>query len=205
MKSYPSIKRYRDDRYLGFEGHTFAKLDGSNLRFEWDPKKGWYRFGSRRRLLEETHQEFGCSLQMFQNDFATSFEKIAVDQKWPGIVVYCEFWGENSFAGEHESKDAKFLTPIDVAIYKKGLMSPTDFINAFDDQFDLQYLGVQTWDQEFVTAVQTSNLPGMAFEGVIGKTGAGHKRLAIKLKSNAWISKVLNQYGEEQGRKIVNS
>jgi hypothetical protein len=45
----------------------------------------------------------------------------------------------------------------------------------------------------------------MAFEGVIGKTGAGHKRLAIKLKSNAWISKVLNQYGEEQGRKIVNS
>jgi hypothetical protein len=119
--------------------------------------------------------------------------------------VYCEFWGGGSFAGEHVPEDEKFLTPIDIAIPKKGLMSADDFVQNFNDTFDLQYLGMQTWDSAFVESVQSSALTGMAFEGVIGKNGAGHKRLSIKLKSDAWIEKVLNKYGEEQGRKIVES
>ncbi|MFK7766948.1 MAG: hypothetical protein AB8B55_06975 [Mariniblastus sp.] len=205
MKSYPSTKRYRDDRYLGFTGHTFAKLDGSNLRFEWDTKRGWYRFGSRRRLVDESHSEFGIASEMFQSKLAGSFERMAVEKGWPGMVVYCEFWGEKSFAGEHMVDDDKFLTPIDVAVQKKGLLSADEFVRNFEDQFDLHYLGVKVWDEAFVEAVKNSTLPKMAFEGVIGKNGTGHQRLAIKLKSEAWIDKVMSKYGEERGRKIVDS
>lgn len=57
MKEYPSIPAAADllarpDAYLGQPFVAFDKLDGSNIRAEWDRKKGWLRFGSRRRLLE---------------------------------------------------------------------------------------------------------------------------------------------------------
>lgn len=45
----------------------------------------------------------------------------------------------------------------------------------------------------------------MAFEGVFGKSGRGHKRLAIKLKYGAWITKVLAKNGKERGRKVIES
>ena len=205
MKTYPSIKRYRADRHLGFQGHTFAKLDGSNLRFEWEKKRGWFRFGSRRRVINQEHETFGIAWSVFLESYADHFEKLAAEKKWSGITVYCEFLGKNSFAGEHESEDVKFLTPIDVAIYKRGIMETDTFIKQFNDKFDLHYLGEKTWDQVFVGQVENSSLPGMAFEGVIGKNGKGHHRLAIKLKSKAWIEKVIQRYGEEQGQKIIQS
>jgi hypothetical protein len=31
---------------------AFDKLDGSNMRFEWSPKRGWYKFGSRGQLID---------------------------------------------------------------------------------------------------------------------------------------------------------
>ena len=194
MKSYPSIKRYRADRYLNFEGDTFAKLDGSNLRFEWNKKQGWFRFGSRRRLLETTHPIFGMAMEMFQSQLAETFEQLAARKNWSSIMVFCEFWGEKSFAGEHQSEDPKFLTPIDVAIYKKGLMPSSEFVKELNDQVDLHYLGHLIWNEALVEAVENSSLPGMAFEGIIGKNGAGHSRNAIKLKSKSWIEKVLSQY-----------
>jgi len=205
MKSYPSIKQFRKDRHANFVGHTFAKIDGSNLRFEWDRKKGWFRFGSRRRLLEETHAEFGIAFEMFRNGFADEFTKLAVDSGWESIMVFCEFWGAKSFAGQHEEADSKFLTPIDVAIYKKGLLSPSEFVQQFESKFDIGYLGTQTWDKQFVQSVVDSTLPGMAFEGVIGKNGSGHKRLALKLKSQAWKEKVLQKFGEVEGQKLIDS
>ena len=205
MKSYPSIKQFREDRHANFVGHTFAKIDGSNLRFEWDRKKGWFRFGSRRRLLDETHAEFGIALEMFRSRFADEFAKLAVDSKWESAMVFCEFWGAKSFAGQHEEDDPKFLTPIDVAIYRKGLLSADEFVQHFESKFDIGYLGTQTWDKPFVQSVIDSTLPGMAFEGVIGKNGSGHKRLAVKLKSKAWKEKVLQNFGEIEGQKIIQS
>lgn len=205
MKAYPSIKQFREDRHADFTGHTFAKHDGSNLRFEWSKKQGWFRFGSRRRLLERDHSVFGKSMSMFEDDFAAAFEQFAVDERHDSIIVYCEFWGPNSFAGEHEAEDTHVLTPIDVAIYKKGLMDTVSFIDKFGDKFDLGYLGERTWDSTFVQSVRDSELDGMSFEGVVGKAGSGHKRSAIKLKSKAWINKVIQRYGEEKGRKIVES
>ena len=205
MKTYPSISRYRDDRHLGFTGDTFAKIDGSNLRFEWEAKRGWFRFGTRRRVINEDHETFGSALEMFESNFAEHFERLAVNKKWNGITVYCEFWGENSFAGEHDPQDEKFLTPIDVAIYKRGILEAAEFVKLFNDRFDLKYLGNLAWDQTFVERVRNSKYPGMAVEGVIGKTGSGHKRLAIKLKSKIWIEKVIQQYGAVKGQKILDS
>ena len=47
MKQYPSISH--DIRSV--QAYAFDKLDGSNIRAEWHPKKGFWKFGSRTRLL----------------------------------------------------------------------------------------------------------------------------------------------------------
>lgn len=48
MKAYPSITTKID---FSKSFHLFDKLDGSNIRAEWSPKKGFYKFGSRTQLL----------------------------------------------------------------------------------------------------------------------------------------------------------
>jgi len=144
-------------------------------------------------------------MAMFEDGFAETFERFATDGKHDSMIVYCEFWGPKSFAGEHEVNDDHVLTPIDVAIYKQGLLATDGFVEKFGADFDLGYLGVQAWDQPFVDAVRWSTFDGMSFEGVVGKSGSGHQRKAIKLKSKAWVEKVIQQYGEEEGQKIIAS
>jgi len=48
MKAYPSITTKID---FSKRFYLFDKLDGSNIRAEWSPKKGFYKFGSRTQLL----------------------------------------------------------------------------------------------------------------------------------------------------------
>lgn len=48
MKTYPSISTQVD---FSLSYCVFDKLDGSNLRAEWSPKRGFYKFGSRTQLL----------------------------------------------------------------------------------------------------------------------------------------------------------
>ena len=87
MKAYPSIKQFRADRHADFVGHTFAKHDGSNLRFEWSRKQGWFRFGSRRRLLEREHPGFGKSMAMFESGFAEAFERFATAVSYTHLTL----------------------------------------------------------------------------------------------------------------------
>jgi hypothetical protein len=53
MLQYPSINGWRRSPQ-GKECIAFEKYDGSNLRWEWDPKKGWAKYGTRRQLFDES-------------------------------------------------------------------------------------------------------------------------------------------------------
>ena len=44
-----------------------------------------------------------------------------------------------------------------------------------------------------------------AFEGVVGKAGDGHKIVRAKAKTQAWVDKVKEVYGEIAAEKILNS
>ena len=205
MKSYPSIPRSTTSKLREFEAHVFDKIDGSNLRFEWDRKKGWYKFGTRRRLLTPSTPVFGEAIDIFQQNLAEPMAKIALEQKWSRIIVFAEFWGESSFAGQHQSDEPKSLTPIDVSVYKKGFLSPDLFLRLFADLADLGYLGKVQWTEEYVQRVCDGLVEGITFEGVVGKAGGGHKRVMVKAKTQAWIDKVIEVFGHEKGLKLVNS
>lgn len=119
---------------------AFYKYDGSNLRFEWRPKSGWYKFGTRRRLFNETDPEYGEAVAIFSKKYAEPVEKVIREKfkKAESAIVYCEFFGPHSFAGKHEpgflgveSNDPKDLVLFDVNIHKKGFVSPADFLDLF--------------------------------------------------------------------------
>lgn len=91
MKTYPSIPKA-----MGCEGflHTFDKIDGSNLRFEWTKKRGWFKFGTRKCLFDESDQVFGAAIHIFNDTLAKPLEKIIVAQSWQKVVVFAEFWAQ---------------------------------------------------------------------------------------------------------------
>lgn len=202
MKSYPSII-YPPRGGVGLDLHTFVKLDGSNLRFEYSTKRGWYKFGTRRRLLDETDPLFKLAVSIFRETLADTCTKIFRDQRWKRGVVYCEYWGQQSLAGRHVDGDAMNLTVIDVAPYKKGMLPPTDFLKLFRE-LGPSYLGYLRWNYEFISRVHRGLVEEASFEGVVGKLQEGKKLHLYKTKSQAWKDEVLRRYPRE-GVKIVNS
>lgn len=193
MKTYPSISHninYSSNIYM------FDKLDGSNIRVEWNKKKGFNKFGSRTRLLG-TDQEWPCDIpSFFMDNYSEQYYKILVDQKYQKATLFFEFWGDKSFAGNHNLNDTYRLTLIDCNPYKKGWLDPRDFCKIFGDLDHAKLLYNGTMNKEIVEDIKLSKYPGITFEGVICKGLEKHNRTMFKIKTNAWIDKLKNYCGD---------
>ena len=141
MKSYPSIQNSTGKNFTEFVAFVFNKLDGSNLRFEWNKKSGWGKYGTRHRLFDESDEVFGGAISTFHEIYADELEKIAKKNNWQQIVAYAEFWGKESFAGLHQPNDPKFLNLIDVDVYKKCIIGPKQFLDYFGHLPIAKFLG----------------------------------------------------------------
>lgn len=209
MKLYPSIGGSQGQEFREIPAaHIFDKLDGSNLRVEWTRKRGWYKFGTRHRLFDETDEMFKEAKPLFLETLAMDIERIAKKERWEQVTIFMEFWGKESFAGYHAPGDPKHLTLFDVNPYKKGFLGPKQFLDTFGDLgFPKvpKYLGRMNWTRGFVDRVRQRQIEGITFEGVVGKAGERHKIVMAKAKTQAWVNKVLEKYGIEEGQKIVNS
>lgn len=71
MKQYPSISH---DPVKGSPFYVFDKLDGSNMRVEWHPKKGFWKFGSKTQLVDPKSSPLGAMSipLMLEQEDATS-------------------------------------------------------------------------------------------------------------------------------------
>lgn len=210
MKSYPSIPHCPASG-SGLKLHTFDKLDGSNLRFEWSQKQGWYKFGTRTRLFDETDEIFGEAKTLFLQEstftipLAEHLEVIFRKKRWDRVIVFCEFWGEQSFAGLHVSGDQKRLTVIDVNPYKKGILPPIEFLKLFET-VGPRYLGYFNWGPKFLQEVADNKMEGVTFEGVVGKAkGKGNTIAMFKRKTRQWIEKVKERYVAADAERILAS
>lgn len=201
MKSYPSIIGFGDRDPIKL--HTFDKIDGSNLRFEWSRKRGWYKFGTRRRLFNINDGIFGEAIPLFAESLAESLENIFAKNKWKRVIVFAEFWGVNSFAGIHLKEDIKYLNLIDVAPYKQGILEPEKFVDLFGE-FCPKYFGNILWDEEFINRVKKSNID-ITFEGVVGKTVIKNNIVMFKVKSQKWVDKVKERFARQKAMEIIDS
>jgi len=199
MKSYPSItKEVRQDIYI----YAFDKLDGSNIRAEWNNKKGFYKFGTRTQLIDEKTMPFGRAIPLLKEKYSQDLGMVFREQGWKEAICFFEYWGPSSFAGTHNFDEKMDVTLIDVNPYKEGILPPTQFIRLFEhlDIPKVCYEGHVT--TELFDKVKQSKLPGMTFEGVVCK-GANDKNtkmpIMFKIKSKAWLDR-LREYckGDEK-------
>lgn len=132
---------------------------------------------------------------MIREKYEEDLSKIFYDNKFGKVLCFFEFWGENSFAGNHEEYEDHNVTLIDVNPYKKGILSPKVFIDLFGklDVPNVIYYGrVST---SFIKSVRESKVSGVTHEGVVCK-GMKKKRLVMfKIKSKKWIERVKGEYG----------
>jgi len=61
MKEYPSIGK----NVVGEKIYAFDKLDGSQVRAEWNKKKKFYKFGTRTRLLDTNDEYWGEAHKLY--------------------------------------------------------------------------------------------------------------------------------------------
>ena len=201
MKFYPSIPR---GYFRRFQAHTFDKVDGSLTRWEWSKKRGWYKYGTRTRLFDETDLIFGSAIALFHDTLAAPIADIAKVQQWDRVVAFAEFHGLHSLAGTHLPEDPKSLTLFDISPLGKGILPPTEFLKLFGHLEIPRFLGIIDWDHDYVDQVRQSKVEGITFEGVVGKAEIDKKIIMEKAKTQAWIDKVLDRYGDK-GKAIVES
>jgi hypothetical protein len=128
-----------------------------------------------------------------------------VRQNWIGLTVFAEFWGAKSFAGRHEPNDPKFLSLLDLSPYKRGLVRPPDLLEWCGHLELPRFLGEMRWTHELIEEVRQGKLKGVTFEGIGGKALEGTPRRMGKAKTQHWIDRVLELYGPERGRELVES
>src|SRR6185369_8410410 len=129
MKSYPIIP-YWNKGHFGEQCYAFEKLDGSNIRAEWSKKQGWYKFGSRKQIIDSHDSQLGEAVRLFYKNYAEDLTTVFRNKYREALsfVVFFEFFGPKSFAGWHDPKYEMEITLFDVNQYKRGFIEPKEFI-----------------------------------------------------------------------------
>ena len=202
MKQYDHIDYY-GKRLMGEMVYAFDKLDGSNLRFEWSNKRGWYKFGTRKMMIDEKNPDFGMAIPIFLNKYGDGLTEIFKKNKdyrnIRNFIVFCEWYGPNSFAGRHiDPKDQMQLVLFDVNPITKGFLEPKRFVD------DFGHLGIPrvvyhgNLNKEFILSVKRNDYNLM--EGVVCKakdSGKAHQIWMVKIKTDAWLDRLKSKFGEQ--------
>lgn len=205
MKQYDSIDYYGD--YWGLPVVAFDKLDGSNLRFEFSQKRGFYKFGTRKMMIDQ-NSDFGFAIDLFLNKYNESLSRIFKSKDYRNIlnfVCYAELVGTKSAFGQHDFGNDHFdIVLFDIDQYKKGMIPPKQFVMDFGECGIPRVVYEGNLNLELVNDVKQNKFN--LTEGVICKgqteTKKGRPMLYYcKIKTNDWFERLRsrdrNQYEQE--------
>ena len=210
MKWYPKIfGTYSEETPWGEHCIAFNKLDGSNLRFEFSHKRGWYKFGTRNRMFDRSDKEYGHAIDMFLNKYGEPLAKIMKDKyaKVESAIAYAEYLGPVSFGGLHDalymqqighiapgvSNDPKDVVLFDFNPHKRGFLSPVEFVEQFSHLHIPAVVYEGRLTKEFVADVRASKYP--VYEGVVAKGGSGHNLWMRKIKTEVYLAEIRRVFG----------
>lgn len=200
MKAYDSIDYF--GKYWNIPIFAFDKIDGSNLRFEYSHKRGFYKSGTRHMMIDETHDTFGFAVSMFKEKYSEGMSRIFKSKDYRNIqsfVCYAELIGEKSEFGQHDFVNDKFdMVLFDISLYKKGFLEPKTFIKDFGSLGIPEVIYEGNLNKEFVEEVKENkyNLK----EGVICKGKVKKDMLYYcKIKTNDWHQR-LKDYKLKTGK-----
>lgn len=193
MQQFPSIDGSAKAP-LGKPCIAFYKYDGSNLRWEWSPKQGWHKYGTKHQLFDASEPMYGKAIPIFKDTMGDEIVRRvkSLERGIQRITVFTEFFGPGSFAGQHVETDTMELRLIDAFLFKRGFMAPRTFLKTFGDM--PQAAGViyeGNLNKQFIDDVRKGVYP--VWEGVVAK-GDGFQ---VKIKTDAYFKKLNEVYGTE--------
>ena len=190
MKHYPSISK---EVFHNIDIYAFDKLDGLQIRAEWNSKKGFYKFGTKNTLIDTSTKPWGRAIQLINDKYENDLQKVFNDQKWKDAICFFELWGPSSFAGTHNFEEELTVTLFDVNPYKQGILEPLQFLKLFKRLDIPKVLYIGKVNVDFFDQVKQSTLLGMTFEGCVCKGASqnkSHMPTMFKVKSQAWLEKL---------------
>ena len=196
MKTYPTIVGKITHQPI----YAFDKLDGSNIRAEWSRKAGFYKFGSRKRLVGEDDEILGPSRELIVGTYGDDLARVFKDRRWDRAICFFEFYGPSSFAGLHDAGEGQEVTLFDVAPHRKGILEPKVFLDAFGHLKHATLLYHGNPNEPFIESVRDGSLEGMTYEGVVckGKNISPGRPLMFKVKNRAWVEAVKARYSNNE-------
>jgi len=188
--------------------HAFVKYDGSNIRAEWSKKRGWYKFGTRKCMINDSDPIFGRAVPLFKEKYGEDLAKVFTTEKIffgvKSVVVFAEFFGSKSFAGMHfpDSDQQWDIVLFDVNPHKKGMMGPKDFVDYFGHLKVAEVAYTGNLNEELIEDVRKSRLDceskfdikTMTPEGVVCKGGRGHELWMCKIKTENYKEELRKKY-----------
>lgn len=192
MQQFPSIDGSAKAP-LGNPCIAFYKYDGSNLRWEWSPKQDWHKFGTRHQLFDASDPLYSKAIPIFLSMGDEIVRRVKdLERGIQRITVFTEFFGPNSFAGQHVETDPMELRLIDAFLFKRGFMAPRTFVKTFGDMPQAaQVIYEGNLNKQFIDDVRKGVYP--VWEGVVAK-GDGFQ---VKIKTDAYFKKLNEVYGTE--------
>lgn len=138
---YPKIPE--SSKKLHGKCHVFNKYDGTNLHWIWNNQNDWHLFGTRRTQFsfdeegiaefQSNHPQIGNAPNIFNQTLRNKLTVFLREHKTfssHSIILFTEFHGPDSFAGDHKIGDNHELTIIDVMVNGR-LLEPTVFHEIF--------------------------------------------------------------------------
>lgn len=181
---------------------VFEKLDGTNIHFVFSKDK-FVGFGTRRdrfpsseeggKSFSQAHPELKGVLDC---DLLDLFSHLRDTDKYNTaneVVLFFEYCGPNSFAGQHRATDTKQLYLIDVEVDGR-MLPPEEFLEdfvKFKDQIPRIVFQGKFSGQVFVD-VRKGKLD--VKEGVVVK-GVWHGQVYMaKIKTEAYLDRLKNEF-----------
>lgn len=209
MIEYPHIE-YGNGIY-GETVYAFDKLDGSNIRVEWNRKNakksaftgGFTKFGTKTQMISRTDQHFGDSVDLFLDKYCDDLNEIFFKEKYfrniDRIIMFAEYFGPSSFAGWHDLTEPKDIVLFDVCPYRRGLIAPKLFVEFFGHLDIPEVIYIGNFNKELIENIKqnTTLKEGVVCKGV-RKSKGNDVVWMTKIKTSAWFDRLRNKYGEER-------
>jgi hypothetical protein len=195
MKQYPEIKYYGD--YWNLPVIAFEKIDGSNMRFEYSHKRGFYKFGTKGEMINRQSTPFGFAIDLFLDKYEKNLTEIFHSKTYRNslaFVCFAELYGFKSEFGQHQfGNDVFDITLFDVSEYKHGLIPPRQFLNDFKDVDIPNVIYEGNLNRDFVNRVKTNEFSlkeGVVAKGTIPRKKSGDNLYYCKIKTNGWFERL---------------
>jgi len=196
MKQYPTISR----DILNGSYYAFNKIDGSNIRAEWNRKRGFYKFGSRKRLLGTDQGVLAEAEDLVKSKYEGPITDRFKKKRLERVICFFEFFGPNSFAGFHQEECHDVLL-FDINVHRKGILGPRDFLDLTEGVEIAPLLYRGNINDIFIQMVRDGTLEGISAEGVVCKGAPlkkGYPPHMFKIKTDAWMQRLKEHCGDDQ-------